>query len=102
MRIVFSVLIILAQVSFATVVRGQDAKPAANIDGFRKIVAPFLSQHCTRCHGPEKREAGLTLHQIEADLLTGKDLGKWHRVLNRLRTGEMPPEDEPRPPADAT
>jgi len=74
------------------------AAPAkADLDSFRTLVAPFLTAHCTKCHGAAKQEGDLTLHAISGDLIAGKDLDKWQQMSRRLKRGEMPPEDEKQP-----
>lgn len=78
------------------------AVPAAwGADGFRDTVAPFLRQHCIKCHGPDKQKGKLALHTIDGDLLKGKDVERWQAVVERLTLNEMPPDSEPRPDARA-
>jgi len=62
-------------------------------------VVAFLTAHCKKCHGESKKEGRLTLHNINADLASGKDMDRWQAVLDRLDAGEMPPDTEPRPAA---
>lgn len=59
----------------------------------------FLKQHCHRCHGEKKAEGDLRLDQIGADLADGQTFSHWQAVVARLRAGDMPPKEEPRPPA---
>jgi mono/diheme cytochrome c family protein len=70
---------------------------AADLEGFRKHVAPFLQQHCVKCHGPEKQKGDLALHALDGNVAGGKDIEKWKAVAERLALNEMPPESEPRP-----
>ena len=68
--------------------------------GFQKTVAPFLKQHCERCHGAKKAEGNLRTDQhliTNFTDATAKD--KWGEVLNALNSHEMPPEGEPQPDA---
>ncbi len=74
----------------ATLVAGSESP-------FARAVAPFLAAHCTKCHSAAKKSGRLTLHDISADLATGKDLDRWEAVLGRLEAGEMPPANQPRP-----
>ncbi|MBL8794683.1 MAG: DUF1588 domain-containing protein [Planctomycetia bacterium] len=69
----------------------------ADLDGYRQVVAPFLQQHCSKCHGAEKKEAGLALQSLNADLVAGGHAKKWRRVLDQLQQGEMPPKGETQP-----
>ncbi|MCI0343506.1 MAG: DUF1587 domain-containing protein, partial [Planctomycetales bacterium] len=86
--------------SGALLVRGQDAAPAA---AFRERVAPFFRARCVTCHGPEKAESELRLDRLAdsgpaAD--PAADRETWERVRDKLSEGLMPPESEPRPPAE--
>ncbi len=74
-------------------------RPTADVQGHRQIVAPFFQQYCQRCHGPDKQLGQLALHQLPGDLVAGAPAAteRWRSVQQRLRTGEMPPEDEPQP-----
>ena len=69
------------------------------VEGYRAGVAPFFEANCVRCHGPKKSKGRLTLHTIEKDLSLGHDLERWEQILEKLTSGEMPPEGEPQPDA---
>ena len=64
---------------------------------FDTSVQPFLADHCYDCHDKRHHKGGLNLQQFESatDVVTDPDT--WDKVLQKLRTGEMPPEDEIRP-----
>jgi hypothetical protein len=64
-----------------------------NADDFKKTVKPFFQAHCIKCHGAGKSKASITLHDIDGDVVTGKDQSRWEQVLDVLKSGEMPPED---------
>ena len=64
---------------------------------FKKEVVPFFEEHCIRCHGPEKSKGQISLHTLDGDLSTGRELERWEDVLEMLESGEMPPEDEEQP-----
>ena len=57
----------------------------------------FLVKHCSRCHGPEKEEGNIRMDTLSRDFKLGGDTGHWAEVLERVNSGEMPPETEPRP-----
>lgn len=65
-------------------------------DEFESIVAPFLKQHCVRCHGAAKAEAKLSLHKITSKV-GPSDTKVWEAVLMQVSKNAMPPKDEPRP-----
>ncbi|RPH40311.1 MAG: DUF1588 domain-containing protein, partial [Planctomycetota bacterium] len=54
-------------------------------------VASFLKQYCVRCHGPEKRKGNLALHDL------GPKAEAWKTILEKISTGEMPPEEAAQP-----
>ncbi len=62
-----------------------------------RVVVPFVTQHCIKCHGPEKRKGDLVLHiyRDEASILKARKT--WMAVLAQLHAGEMPPKERPRP-----
>ncbi|MGK0153149.1 MAG: mono/diheme cytochrome c family protein [Neolewinella sp.] len=62
------------------------------------LAQPFFKAHCTRCHGADKVKGDVTLHSFGGGPDTGHDLERWELVLDVLRSGEMPPEDEDQPP----
>ena len=62
---------------------------------------PFLQKHCVSCHGPTKRKGDLVLHELKPEsLAAGLTADLWAGVHERLATGDMPPQGEPRPPAE--
>ena len=70
---------------------GQTAIPATT--------KQFFSQHCISCHGTDLSEGNLNLQTIQADMSDSETAQKWIEILDRINLGEMPPVDEPRPPA---
>jgi Protein of unknown function (DUF1592)/Protein of unknown function (DUF1588)/Protein of unknown function (DUF1585)/Protein of unknown function (DUF1587)/Protein of unknown function (DUF1595)/Planctomycete cytochrome C len=60
----------------------------------------FLEKHCLRCHGPEKVERDLRIDQLSRDFKLGADAHLWAEIVERINSGEMPPEDEPQPTID--
>ena len=75
------------------IVQGGDADAVAA--GMRG----FLARHCADCHGDSKPEGDVTLSwpADDAGLLAERKL--WETALRRIETGEMPPQDQPRPEA---
>src|SRR4029434_2005442 len=68
---------------------------------FETTIQPFLENHCYDCHDARRHKADLNLEKFQTanDVVANSDT--WDDVLLKLRTGEMPPEDEIRPePAD--
>ena len=62
--------------------------------------ARFLDTYCATCHNDRVRAAGLTLNPAElADPAAHPEL--WEKILQKVRTGQMPPPGRPRPDAPA-
>ncbi|MBS0205529.1 MAG: PSD1 domain-containing protein [Planctomycetes bacterium] len=72
--------------------------PFANAteDTFEKTVAPILKRHCVSCHDARKEEGELRLDTLGRDFSNGQLAGRWRDVADRIRLGEMPPEDQPK------
>ena len=72
------------------VVPPQTAVPAESFEG-------FLQTHCSHCHGPDASEGNLRIDQLSRDFAAGRDAQRWAEVVERVNSGEMPPEPEPQP-----
>jgi hypothetical protein len=56
----------------------------------------FFEQHCTACHNPEKLKGKINLKPMSASpALSDADL--LERVIDVIGSGNMPPEEKPRP-----
>src|SRR5215204_2308265 len=71
-------------------------KPKQEIP-FDKVVQPFFANHCYECHNEENRTAGLDLTAFDTVTSLTKDPARLRRILERLKSGEMPPPLKPRP-----
>ncbi|MEI6861917.1 MAG: c-type cytochrome domain-containing protein, partial [Verrucomicrobiota bacterium] len=60
---------------------------------FRMKVRPFVQTYCVDCHGGAKPEAELDLAGYAKLDAVMKDPDRWSQVLERVKAGEMPPED---------
>jgi len=69
--------------------------PKADIARYQKSIAAVLNNSCLACHGPERSEGRLRVDQLDPNLLTGADVGRWREIYNVLSNSEMPPDDEP-------
>ncbi len=69
-------------------------------DTFATTVEPILKRNCIACHGEETQEGDLRLDDLARDFSKAQFAGRWRDVADRIRTGEMPPEDEPPLPAE--
>src|SRR5215813_11318956 len=73
------------------------AEGAEDTDPFSKIVQPFLTENCTVCHNDGMKSGGLNLEAYKTAASVTADRDSWEKVLRKLRTGEMPPKEMPRP-----
>ncbi|MEQ9406548.1 MAG: DUF1592 domain-containing protein [Fuerstiella sp.] len=60
----------------------------------------FLEKHCVRCHGPEKEEGDIRFDRLSRDFKADLDTHHWAEALDKVKSGEMPPQDEPQPTQD--
>jgi mono/diheme cytochrome c family protein len=61
----------------------------------------FFSASCLDCHAGEFAEAGLDLTALGHDLSEPETRDTWIRIHDRVRDGEMPPEDYGAPDAES-
>jgi hypothetical protein len=89
-RASIAVLMILGSPCFA-------AEAPKDSGEFDTRIKPFFEANCIQCHGPKKSKGKVTLHTLDGDLSGGQDSERWEEVLDMLKSGEMPPEDEEQP-----
>ncbi|MBY0506509.1 MAG: DUF1592 domain-containing protein [Bryobacteraceae bacterium] len=78
---------------FATTAAGQLPDRA-----FEQAVQPVLAKHCAGCHQDRLASGGFNATPyMKAASLSQRD--DWERIVQRLRTGEMPPKGAPAPTA---
>lgn len=65
--------------------------------GMDELVKPFFTQHCTSCHGEKKQKGDLRVDDLKVAPKSPKAMAHWEEIMNRINSGDMPPEDEPRP-----
>jgi hypothetical protein len=58
--------------------------------------AEVLSEYCISCHDQAEKKGGLALDTVDFNRLS-QDAEVWEKVVRKVRTGMMPPADEPRP-----
>ncbi|MEY4484664.1 MAG: hypothetical protein RL693_2116, partial [Verrucomicrobiota bacterium] len=61
----------------------------------------LFKEHCVSCHGPEKQKGKFRVDDLPFTITDNRNAERWQKVLNALNSGEMPPEDEKQPAADA-
>ena len=60
----------------------------------------LLNRYCVTCHNDRLETAGLTLQEIDT-LHVAEGAETWEKVVQKLRTGTMPPSNRPQPPGEA-
>jgi len=60
----------------------------------------FLGQFCVQCHGEKKPKANLSLHNLTDTPVKRSEIDTWKHVLDKIETGEMPPEGSKQPDSD--
>ncbi|MFO1044337.1 MAG: DUF1592 domain-containing protein [Planctomycetaceae bacterium] len=73
--------------------------PGSKPERISQSTSHFFKEHCLHCHGPDQSKGGLRIDQLDDDLASSTKYERWREILIRMREGEMPPADEPRPPA---
>ncbi len=58
----------------------------------------LLDRYCVGCHNRQLKTAGVEFDHLDLARV-GDDAPVWEKVVRQLRTGVMPPEGMPRPPA---
>jgi mono/diheme cytochrome c family protein len=66
-------------------------------DGLDQVARPFFAQHCVGCHGEKTPKGDLRLDSLAINFDSPKVMGHWEEIMNRINSGDMPPEDQPRP-----
>ena len=61
------------------------------------IAVAFLDNYCTGCHSGDEPEAGFGLDEFERLRAVNEERDAWLHVVEKIRGGEMPPEDEAQP-----
>ncbi|MBA62882.1 MAG: hypothetical protein CMJ76_11010 [Planctomycetaceae bacterium] len=62
---------------------------------FAKFAEPFLTRHCTACHGSDDPAGGLSLHDIGK--VQDVNVGIWKSIWAQVTLREMPPQDANQP-----
>lgn len=82
---------LIAQAAFLT------AHFALGAESIDNVVKPFFTEHCTSCHGEKKQKGDLRVDTLKIDFDSPKTMAHWEEVMNRINSGDMPPDDERRP-----
>ncbi|MSR32001.1 MAG: DUF1592 domain-containing protein [Gemmataceae bacterium] len=86
-------LLLAALLAFTSQAFAGDEPPA----NFKNDVLPVFKKNCIGCHNNDKKRGGVTLEGFNSLEDVKKNIKLWERVADKLRTGEMPPPEKPRP-----
>jgi mono/diheme cytochrome c family protein len=75
-------------------------KKAQPKDSFQTVIVPFINENCAFCHGVQTPKGGLDLTAFHSSADISKQRERWEAVLDKIRSGEMPPKGLPRPDAN--
>ncbi len=68
---------------------------------FAGAVRPVMARHCLSCHGEKKQKGGVDFSGATDTASAMKLYRHWRKAAEQVRSGEMPPDDEPPlPPED--
>ena len=98
-RLTSSALLLAGALSLLLTVMVETSSSAPPPTVGDKAFRGFISTQCYACHDTENQEAGLALDTLDANFDDKATFDKWTRVFDRMRSGEMPPPEEPRPDA---
>lgn len=66
----------------------------ANAEQPSAEIAEFVQDNCIACHDSGTTEGDLNLEALAMELKDPDNFHSWERIYDRVRTGEMPPEEE--------
>ncbi|MEI6714170.1 MAG: DUF1592 domain-containing protein [Verrucomicrobiota bacterium] len=71
-----------------------DPLPFARIPHSESLL---INDHCVDCHGPKKQKGNFRIDELDLSISSIAIADRWNKVLNQVRNGEMPPENEKQP-----
>lgn len=96
-RLVRSLIVLAPLIWFTLAPPVRQAQKSSRMSAFETVVRSFLAENCYACHSEKKQSGGLDLTIFKSAESIVRDREKWDLVLEKLRTGEMPPKGMPRP-----
>ena len=94
-----TLLVVFSLAGTVPVVLSADHEFAPGSEGtYVQSVRPFLATHCLNCHDEQTANAGLRIDVLGTKFVSAP-AEEWVEVMDAINSGEMPPEDEPRPDA---
>lgn len=66
-------------------------------EDFSRIAQPFLREFCVPCHNSDITKGNLRFDLLDTDVSQHSNHEQWRHILNRVRSGEMPPPRNSQP-----
>src|ERR1700761_6840945 len=66
--------------------------------GFDRDVKPVITKTCVACHNPALTSGGVNLTEFTSAATITSNRAAWEKILQKIRSAEMPPKGVPRPP----
>jgi len=82
--------LLLISVTFVLAVEGHADESKAAFD---KAVLPYFETHCLRCHNADKQKGDFRIDNLSRNVGHGPDVKHWAEIMERISSGEMPPDD---------
>src|SRR5579864_2418897 len=61
-------------------------------------VFAFVQKSCVGCHNTKVKSGNVDLRAVQTAKTFEEDRETWEKVVEKLKTGQMPPPGSPRPP----
>jgi hypothetical protein len=90
-------IILVVLIGLAVLWPASHAQSSQSNATFDKSIQPFLSQYCYMCHNSKLKSGNLDLKSYQSPAAILHDRETWGQVIQKLRSGEMPPPGMPRP-----
>jgi hypothetical protein len=85
----------LSGVFVVVLATGSSLPARAAEDDYARVLKPFLTAHCLRCHDAKKQSGDVRLDDLSGD--PARDAERLLAIREQVRAGLMPPAKEPRP-----
>ncbi len=73
---------------------------ASSAEPLPEVPLTFLEKYCLDCHDSDTEKGEINLDTFDIDWSDHDNLFLWERVLNALKSGEMPPPDKTQPASE--
>ncbi|MBC7926986.1 MAG: DUF1592 domain-containing protein [Bryobacteraceae bacterium] len=73
---------------------------AGSPQSFDTVIKPLFAKSCYPCHNDRMASGSLNLQQFTSAAAIAPNREQWERIVQKIRTGEMPPKGMPKPSLD--